>query len=241
MIKYSNPFFYPLSSEEVLQKFPRTKTTTKNNIIHHTRTGTNTILSTFWFGWVGFGWIEKASHPGAETATDRNETEQTIVVLARTIMTRTTEDDENDDDDDETAEREALNLIALFCETAILVEEEILAMGNGPGTKHSTAAATALLAHSTESTISPSENNPTTAHSKCSPFYLACKRNAPLTVLRTLLKTRSSQTTWIAPRTGGEPNWATSSIGDRAQNASSPLEILLREDRVRHYTNCHRQ
>ena len=69
-------------------------------------------------------------------------------------MTRTTEDE--DDDDDETAEREAWQVIALFCETAIRVEQEILALGKGRGTQNIPATPTSPAPHTT-----------------CSPIYLA--------------------------------------------------------------------
>ena len=86
-------------------------------------------------------------------------------------------------------------LMSLFCDTALMVEQELKGRGHLP------------------------------TPSRTSPLYLAAKRNAPLSTLRTLLRTRS-RSSWIAPFTGGEPYWE-----DPQQTldiCSSPLEILLR-------------
>ena len=135
----------------------------------------------------------------------------------RTIMTRATDDE---DDDDEKAEREALQVIALFCETAILVEQEVLALGKGHATQNRTRhRSTVPMFFADLFRVQTAGPAPRVAHATAHPVV--------------------PDDMEIAPLTGGVPYWATSSIlCGRAHDASSPLDILLREDRVRHSTNC---
>jgi hypothetical protein len=113
-------------------------------------------------------------------------------------------------------------LIPLFCDTAIMVEQEL--QGHG---------------------IIPKSMG-------ISPLFLAAKRAAPLSTLQVLLQTRRQGTSqssssssssnansspqhyperprcrarWIAPSTGGEPYWCATTLDEY----SSPLEILLRD------------
>jgi hypothetical protein len=114
-------------------------------------------------------------------------------------------------------------LIPLFCDTAIMVEQEL--QGHG---------------------IIPESMG-------ISPLFLAAKRAAPLSTLQVLLQTRRQGTSqsssslsslsnancslqhyperprrrarWIAPSTGGEPYWCATTLDEY----SSPLEILLRD------------
>lgn len=86
-------------------------------------------------------------------------------------------------------------LMPLFCDTAIMVEQELQGRGNLP------------------------------PPFRTSPLYLAAKRNAPLSTLRTLLKTRA-RSKWIAPFTGGESYWNLQE--EILDICSSPLEILVR-------------
>ena len=85
-------------------------------------------------------------------------------------------------------------LISIFCDTILMVQCELQGQGTLP---------------------SPSG---------MSPLYLASKRAAPLTTLRTLLNTRPA-VNWIAPSTGGEPY----NDHETLDEYSSPLEILLRD------------
>ena len=117
------------------------------------------------------------------------------------------------------AEAEAMSVMSLFCDTAIMVEQE-LRRGLG---ENQEAEELPLL----EGT---------------SPLYLAAKKGAPVSILRILLETRS-RTNWIAPSTGGEPYWYEPKINARVEfpfspSFSSPLEILLREDRLRSSMNA---
>ena len=60
-----------------------------------------------------------------------------------------------------------------------------------------------------------------------SPLYLACLRNAPISLLNTLLSTRQSiGTCWIAPITGGEPYWE-HDVDIHEQGTKSPLSVLV--------------
>ena len=99
-------------------------------------------------------------------------------------------------------------LLPLFCDTALMVEQELQGRGILP------------------------------TPSGTSPLFLAAKRAAPLESLQILLSTRKQQqqqqqqhkpntcpiTNWIAPSTGGEPYWNFTTLDEY----SSPLEILLR-------------
>ena len=109
------------------------------------------------------------------------------------------------------------NVMALFCDTALMVEQELQGRGTLP------------------------------TPSRTSPLYLAAKRNAPKSTLFILLNTRSGQQSkhtrnnWIAPITGGESYWDPQQTLDKC---SSPLEILLRGrascfefERLSHKTN----
>ena len=110
------------------------------------------------------------------------------------------------------------DMISLFCDTAIMVEQELQQRGTLPQL------------------------------TGVSPLFLACKRDAPLSLLRILSQTRhqpsvaslsatgpSAASTfqgqnqrrakWIAPSTGGEPYWDSITLDEY----SSPLEILLRD------------
>lgn len=60
-----------------------------------------------------------------------------------------------------------------------------------------------------------------------SPLYLACKRNAPIHVLNSLVSTRKSMgtTCWIAPMTGGEPYW--DDDNNETHGTKSPLSVLI--------------
>ena len=125
---------------------------------------------------------------------------------------------------DANTESEAISVMSLFCDTAIMVEQEL---GRAMG-KNREEQQMQLL----EGT---------------SPLYLAAKKGAPVSILKILLETRS-RTNWIAPSTGGEPYWyrnnSTEGNGtgreQESPNASfsSPLEILLREDRLRSSMNA---
>lgn len=93
-------------------------------------------------------------------------------------------------------------IMALFCDTALMVEQELQGRGTLP------------------------------TPSRTSPLYLAAKRDAPKSTLFILLQTRSRQKSkkhtsnnWIAPITGGESYWDPQQTLDKC---SSPLEILLR-------------
>ena len=118
------------------------------------------------------------------------------------------------------AEIEATNVVSLFCDTAIMVEQEL---GRARGKDREKQEELPLF----EGT---------------SPLYLAAKKGAPLSILKPLLETRS-RTYWIAPSTGGEPYWYESPRGTArvefpySPSFSSPLEILLREDRLRSSMN----
>ena len=108
------------------------------------------------------------------------------------------------------------DMISLFCDTAIMVEQEQQQRGTIPQL------------------------------TGISPLFLASKRDAPLSILQILLQTRhepsvpslsrfanscniENQTRrraeWIAPSTGGEPYWDSTTLDEY----SSPLEILLRD------------
>ncbi len=119
------------------------------------------------------------------------------------------------------AETEAMNVVSLFCDTAIMVEQEL---GRARGKDREKEEELPLL----EGT---------------SPLYLAAKKGAPVSILKILLETRS-RTHWIAPSTGGEPYWYESPRGTArvefpySPSFSSPLEILLREDRLRSSMNA---
>ncbi|KAG7373947.1 ankyrin repeat domain protein [Nitzschia inconspicua] len=98
---------------------------------------------------------------------------------------------------------EQSKLVKLFCDTAVMVEQELQ---NGD-------------------LIPPAYGT--------SPLFLAAKRNAPLSTLKTLLQTRK-RTQWIAPSTGGEPYWDSQTLDEY----SSPLEVLLRDsNRASKYFN----
>ena len=91
-------------------------------------------------------------------------------------------------------------VMSLFCDTAIMVEQELQGRGTLP------------------------------TPSRTSPLYLAAKRDAPTETLRILLQTRTRSCSltsnhWMAPITGGEPYWDPQQTLDKC---SSPLEILLR-------------
>jgi hypothetical protein len=123
----------------------------------------------------------------------------------------------------EVAAVEENSVMSLFCDTAIMVEQEL---GRARG-KQQDEEKSPLL----EGT---------------SPLYLAAKKGAPISILKILLETRS-RTNWIAPSTGGEPYWYgnDTAIGTNETTAasfSSPLEIMLREDRLRSSMNssCYR-
>lgn len=132
----------------------------------------------------------------------------------------------------EAADAEVRSVMSLFCDTAIMVEQEL---GRARG-KQQEEEQLPLL----EGT---------------SPLYLAAKKGAPVSILKILLETRS-RTNCIAPSTGGESYWyENNSKSDTATGAnwrsgdgakekkaapasfSSPLEILLREDRLRSSMN----
>jgi hypothetical protein len=91
-------------------------------------------------------------------------------------------------------QEEENNLMTLFCTTAVMVEQEL----------------------QDNSLVPPAYGT--------SPLFLAAKRNAPLSILSTLLQTRN-RTSWIAPSTGGEPYWDCNTLDEY----SSPLEVLLRD------------
>ncbi|KAG7349831.1 ankyrin repeat domain protein [Nitzschia inconspicua] len=98
---------------------------------------------------------------------------------------------------------EQTRLVKLFCDTAVMVEQELQ---NGD-------------------LIPPAYGT--------SPLFLAAKRNAPLSTIKTLLQTRK-RTQWIAPSTGGEPYWDSQTLDEY----SSPLEVLLRDsNRASKYFN----
>jgi len=89
-------------------------------------------------------------------------------------------------------------VMQLFCDTAMMVEQELHGKGKLP------------------------------TPSRTSPLYLAAKRNAPTSTLRILMQTRSqsvSSINWIAPIVGGESYFDPQQSLDKC---SSPLEILLR-------------
>ncbi len=118
------------------------------------------------------------------------------------------------------AETEARNVVSLFCDTAIMVEQEL-----------------------TRARGTDRENEELPLLEGTSPLYLAAKKGAPVSILRILLETRS-RTHWIAPSTGGEPYWYKSpQAAARVEfpfgpSFSSPLEVLLREDRLRSSMNA---
>ena len=98
---------------------------------------------------------------------------------------------------------EALKVLSLFCDTAIMVEQELLGKDNIPVV------------------VDPITNVVLPEQEQTSPLYLASKRNASIDVLRVLLATRtSSRTNWIAPITGGEPYWDKTTI--KQKEYSSP-------------------
>jgi len=133
----------------------------------------------------------------------------------------------------EAADAETISVMSLFCDTAIMVEQEL---GRARG-KQQEEEQLPLL----EGT---------------SPLYLVAKKGAPVSILKILLETRS-RTNCIAPSTGGEPYWYENNINSSVSAAtgtnwrsdgakekkaapasfSSPLEILLREDRLRSSMN----
>jgi hypothetical protein len=119
------------------------------------------------------------------------------------------------DDDDE----EETTLISMLCDTAIMVERELGLQQQDVVATTAMAAAAATVG----ATIPRSYGT--------SPLLLAAKRNAPITTIKALLKTRS-HTHWIAPTTGGEPYWDINTIP--AEDYSSPLEVLIR-DRISEY------
>ena len=122
------------------------------------------------------------------------------------------------------AEAETMSIVSLFCDTAIMVEQEL---------------GRALGKNQEEKQLPLLEGT--------SPLYLAAKKGAPVSILKILLETRS-RTNWIAPSTGGEPYWYRNdnSIHGKislekevtSDSFSSPLEILLREDRLRSTMNA---
>ena len=125
-------------------------------------------------------------------------------------VTRKNESRRNNDAAPAVAEAEAennesLKVISLFCDTAIMVEQELLGKDNIPVV-----------------VVDPITNLLLPEQEQTSPLYLASKRNASIDVLRVLLATRraSSRTNWIAPITGGEPYWDTTTI--KQKEYSSP-------------------
>jgi len=123
------------------------------------------------------------------------------------------------------SESEAVSVMSLFCDTAIMVEQEL---GRATGNNR--------------------EEQQMPLFEGTSPLYLAAKKGAPVSILKILLETRS-RTNWIAPSTGGEPYWYENTNKNTQGNEtprekespnasfSSPLEILLREDRLRSSMN----
>jgi hypothetical protein len=156
--------------------------------------------------------------------------EASISPVANTSASTTEADDESKRAEAANADAESRSVMSLFCDTAIMVEQEL---GRARG-KQQEEEQLPLL----EGT---------------SPLYLAAKKGAPVSILKILLETRS-RTNCIAPSTGGEPYWYENNInitasitatgtnrrsdGAKEKKAaptsfSSPLEILLREDRLR--------
>lgn len=133
-------------------------------------------------------------------------------------------DDENKNDNNDNNDR--LNIVSLFCKTVIVVEQRLrqqhLISRNKKNEKEDTyynfychycdgdsifnAEGNEKEKRTAEKTIVREAEIKTNARKNIllSPLYLACKRNACIGILHTLIKTRKF-TNWIAPRTGGEP------------------------------------